>query len=337
MKTHAIITLMTLSLLTGCASKEEKYMPISILTAEPEHEQRVEVLPIKQIIRPADILEIILHVSSFSNSVYKIQAGDQIDLSFLTASELTSSRLVMPDGSIEMPYVGRINIAGLTTEEAHKKVVAQYRSIIKNPEIVLSIPRPNAQIENLRASLTQSSSGMSRDILVGADGRASFPLIGSLSLQGLTIDEVRDELNKKYAQEFGEIRADVLLKSTAPNQIYILGEVEQPGAFPITRPISVLEAISLARGSKHTARLDSAIIMRRKGNEAIAYTYDIKNAIASNALQLAYLQPDDLLYIPQTRLSKAAEISQQIADVIRFSNVGFSFSYRVDNKTTNNE
>lgn len=335
MKKHSITAVVLLSLLAGCASKEQKTMPVNIYTAEQENKTRTEIIPIKQVIRPADVLDVIFHLDTMSKQAYRIQPGDQIDITFLTVSELSGSRLVMPDGSIELPYVGAINIGGLTTTEAHKILVERYKTVIKTPEIILTVPRPMAQLDNLRTSLTHPSSGMGREILVGADGRASFPLIGSMSLQGLTIDEVSDKINKLYANEFGQIRADVLLKATAPNQVYVLGEVAQPGAYPITRPVSVLEAITMARGSTRAARLDSAIIMRRNGDEAVAHVYNMKEAISREALQLAYLQPDDLLYIPQTRLSKAAQISREIADVILFQGFSYSFSYRVDNKNTN--
>lgn len=339
MRKNSIIMLLSISILAGCASKERSEkpinIPISIKTADQEHQQRMEILPIKQVLRPLDVLDVIFHIGTTSKEAYRIQPGDQVELTFLTANELSGTRLVLPDGSIEMPYVGAIKLAGLNITQAQKVVVEQYSKIIKTPEIIVAVPRPMAQLENLRMTLNHPATGLSREILVGADGRASFPLIGTLSLQGLTIDELRNEVNKRYATELGQIRADVLLKSTGPNQVYILGEVQQPGAYPITRPVSVLEAITLAQGASSNARLESAVIMRRNGNEATMHLYDIKKAVNREALQMAYLQPDDLLYIPQTRLSKAGQISRQIADVILYQGMGFGFSYRVDTKNSN--
>ena len=53
------------------------------------------------------------------------------------------------------------------------------------------------------------------------------------------------------------------------------------------------------------------------------------------AQKLAYLQPEDMLYVPKTKLASAAELSRQLADVVLFQGFGFSFSYRVDNKESN--
>ena len=39
-----------------------------------------------------------------------------------------------------------------------------------------------------------------------------------------------------------------------------------------------------------------------------------------------------MLYVPKTKLASAGELARQLADVVLFQGVGFSFGYRVDNK-----
>lgn len=320
--------------LSGCANRGKAVMtPVKMVTAEEENEIRMEVIPVAQVLRPMDELDVIFHLRSASETEYRIQPGDEVNIRFLSANELSSPYIVLPDGTIDMPYVGALKISGLTVKEVQNEVVQRFGNVLRNPQVQITVPRPMAQQESLRATLNSPGTGMSRIVLVGADGRAAFPLIGSLSVLGKTVDEVRAEVNKRYEiEEQGQIKADVLLKSTKPNEVYVLGEVAQPGAYPITRPVSVLEALSFARGTNPNAQLSSAVIMRRQGDEAIAYVYDVKKAMRRKALQMAYLQPDDLLYIPQTKLSKAGQISRQIADVILFQSVGVSLSYRLDNK-----
>jgi polysaccharide export outer membrane protein len=176
---------------------------------------------------------------------------------------------------------------------------------------------------------------MSREITVGTDGYASFPEIGAVPLQGMTVNQLEAYLNKRYSTLPGRMTVDVLLKSTAGNEIYVLGEVGQPGSYPIRRPVSVLEALTMARGSNIKARLDSVMIMRRNGNQVVAHRYDVEKALSGDASQIAYLQADDMLYVPKTKLASAGELARQLADVVLFQGVGFSFSYRVDNKNDN--
>jgi polysaccharide export outer membrane protein len=76
--------------------------------------------------------------------------------------------------------------------------------------------------------------------------------------------------------------------------------------------------------------------MRREGNQVHAHVYDAEATLDGASLQFAYLQPDDLLFVPKTKLAKAGELSKQIADVFMFQGIGFSFGYRVDDKESDN-
>lgn len=318
--------------MVGCASYREHQLPVQVLTARAELSQVSEVMPIKQLLRPGDVLDVLFHLNTASDGAYKIQRGDHIELSFLTANELSGTRIVMPDGGVDMPYVGGITVAGLTVAEAQQLVIDKYDSVLRRPEVVLAVARPMAQLEHLRMTLNHPATGLSREITVGADGRASFPLVGTLSLQGKSVEEVAQDLNERYAREFGEIRADVLLKSTAANEVFVLGAVTQPGAYPVRRAVSVLEALTLAQGPLLGANLETVAIIRRNGNEVEIRLYDVDAALRGRADTFAYLQPDDLVYVPKTRLTRAGEISRQLADVVLFQGVGFSFSYRLDDK-----
>ncbi|MDR1888035.1 MAG: polysaccharide biosynthesis/export family protein [Zoogloeaceae bacterium] len=318
--------------LSGCATPEVFNMPVQVVTAPAEQRQISEIIPVKQVLRPQDVLDVIYYLDASSKTPYRIQAGDQVDLKFLTAGELSGVHRVMPDGAIVLPYVGSMEIGGLTVAEAQQKIRDGYVHLLKRPEIMFSVSRPLAQQENLRQTLLHPQTGMTHTITVNADGRASFPLLGAIALQGMSVEELEQALNHRYAENFEQIHVNVLLKATAANEIFVLGAVNQPGAYPVRRPVSVLEALTLARGTPTGARLDSVVIMRRQGNQVEAHLYDVEKALNGNAEQFAYLQPDDLIYVPKTRLKRIGEISRQLAEVILFNGVGYSFTYRVDDK-----
>ena len=332
--------LLSLSLLmatmAGCASKEPSVMPVNILTAAADKSQLTAVMPIEQVLRPQDELEVIFHIGTTSKTSYLVQPGDSVDVSFQSAPELNGNKLVLPDGSIDMPYIGNVNVAGLSAEQSRQVLERQYSRVLKKPQITFSISNALSQVDNLRSSLTNPSSGSSRKVVIGSDGYASFPLLGVISLQGMTLNELQTLLNKRYAESAGQVSVDVLLMSTAANEVFVLGEVGEPGAYSIRRPISVLEALTLAKGANQSARLDSVVIMRREGNQVHAHVYDAEATLDGASLQFAYLQPDDLLFVPKTKLAKAGELSKQIADVFMFQGIGFSFGYRVDDKESDN-
>jgi polysaccharide export outer membrane protein len=320
------------AILAGCAMSKISEMPARLFTAPAEQAQASEIIPVKQVLRPLDVLDIIFHIDTTTQEAYLIQPGDQVHLKFLTADEFSGAQQVMPDGAIMLPHVGAIEVGGLSVIDAQQRVREKFSRVLKRPEIVFSVLRPWAQLEELRQSLLHRQTGMSREIVVGANGSASFPLVGSVALQGMSVDELTQLLNDRYAERHRQIRVEVLLKSTAANQVFVLGAVNQPGAYPIRRPISVPEALTLAHGTPIGARLDSVVIMRRQGNQVEARLYNVEKALDGDAELFAYLQPDDLVYVPKTRLTRLGEISRQLAEVILFNGVGYSFSYRVDDK-----
>ncbi|UVJ41840.1 polysaccharide biosynthesis/export family protein [Pseudomonas sp. LS1212] len=339
MKTQ-LFALLLLPLAACTTQQETQQMPVQILTAAPANAQDSEFQKTEQVLRPQDVLDVIFHVSTSGPQTYRIQPGDQVGLTFTSASTLNGNQVVLPDGTIELPGANTsVNIAGLTTEEARLKIQRTYRnkSLFQQNRDQMSVQvlTPLTSEQNLKSTLTHPSTGLSREITVGTDGHASFPEIGSIPLQGMTVNQLEDELNRRYAELPGRMRVDVLLKSTAVNEVYVLGEVGQPGAYTIRRPISVLEALTLARGPNLKARLDSVVIMRRNGNLVEAHNYDVEQALSGKAQKIAFLQPEDMLYVPKTKLANAGELARQLADVVLFQGFGFSFAYRVDNKDSN--
>ena len=337
-----LIALFALLPLAACTSTQEaRTMPVQILTAAPANAQDTELSSQEQVLRPQDVLDVIFHISTSGSDAYRIQSGDTIGLNFLSASSLNGNQLVLPDGRIELPAANTsVNVAGMTPDQARSAIQQAYRnkSLFQpnRDQLTVQVISPLTNEQNLKSALNHPATGMSREITVGSDGHASFPEVGSVALQGMTVTQLETYLNKRYADLPGRMTVDVMLKSTAVNEIYVLGEVGQPGAYPIRRPVSVLEALTLARGPSIKARLDSVVIMRRKGNQVQAMPYNIDQALDASAAQVAYLQPDDMLYVPKTKLASAGELARQLADVVLFQGVGFSFGYRVDNKGSSN-
>lgn len=320
--------------LAGCSSPpSSRTIPATLLTAPEAQATQTELIPVTQVLRPQDVLDVIFHIEMDSPNAYRIQPGDQLEIQFATAKGLTGIKTVMPDGTVNLEYVGSLKVAGLTVEDAQALMVEHYRETLRTPLITVSVAKAQSRTQNLRDTLFSPNSGMSREISVGADGRASFPMLGSLQLGGMTRDELERQLNERYRTEVGPIQVDVLLKSTAANEVYVLGEVGQPGAYPVRRPVSVLEALTLARGHNPvTADLDSVLILHRRGGEVLARTYDLTSLLKDDAAgaSVAYLQPDDLLFVPRAGLVRAGDTARQLANMVLFSGFNFGFTYKTN-------
>lgn len=322
-------------LLSGCAGMS--YQNHSVRVGSEANAVGIsggtESVSVVQSLRPQDVLDVIFHIEMASPEAYRVQAGDELEFRFQTAPDFSGRQTVLPDGTIVLPEAGRVNVAGRTLVEVRNHVADLYRRILKDPDVTVTAPATQATLHRLRSTLLHPAYGYSREITVRADGYGTFPLVGDLALAGRSISAVTKTLNERYAAIDSRVQVDVLLKRSAPSQLFVIGEVGQPGAFPLHRPMSVLEALALAGGARSTARLDSVVIVRRQADKATMTVYDVMGALSDGSSpQLAYLQPDDLLFVPKTRLAHTSEVMRQLASTFLFNGIGYTFSYRVDDK-----
>ena len=87
-------------------------------------------------------------------------------------------------------------------------------------------------------------------LTVTSDGDVQFPLVGSLNVAGLTIDQLREKLRSTYISRDIIKDPKIALNITTFRPIFVLGEVKNPGSFTYTPGLTVEQAIGLAGGTQ---------------------------------------------------------------------------------------
>ena len=105
--------------------------------------------------------------------------------------------------------------------------------------------------------------GLSAEVLVRPDGGISFPLIGDLSVAGKSAAMVKAQIETTLAEFIPGASVTVAVLQTAGNRVFVVGKVNAPGAYPIYRPLDVMQALALAGGTAQFAELDDIRILRR--------------------------------------------------------------------------
>lgn len=85
--------------------------------------------------------------------------------------------------------------------------------------------------------------------IISPDGRVSLPLAGEVPAEGLTTTELARAISAQLANRVGygdQIEATVEILEFRP--IYVLGGVRNPGAYPFSPGLTVLQALGLAGG-----------------------------------------------------------------------------------------
>ncbi len=118
--------------------------------------------------------------------------------------------------------------------------------------------------------------GMVQEVLVRPDGGISFPLVGDLIVQNLTLSQIEKAVTEKLAQYLSDPVVTVLAKQLLGNKIYVIGQVNKPGEYVVNSYVDVMQVLSMAGGMTPFAAENSILILRRQNNgqqQAIEFEY----------------------------------------------------------------
>jgi polysaccharide export outer membrane protein len=102
----------------------------------------------------------------------------------------------------------------------------------------------------------------STDVLVRPDGKISIPLLDDIPAAGLTPEQLRDRIVSEARRFLNEPVATVVVRQINSRKVYITGLVANPGAYPLTTPMTVLQLIATAGGLQDFAKSKDIRIVR---------------------------------------------------------------------------
>ena len=104
--------------------------------------------------------------------------------------------------------------------------------------------------------------GLSGRYTVESDGSFSFPLIGRITAGGLTVRAFEQALKDRLADGyFRDPQVTVAIAEYQSQQVFVVGEVRRPGAYPLMGGMSLIEVLATAGSTTQTAS-SVAIIVR---------------------------------------------------------------------------
>ncbi|HZL94192.1 MAG TPA: polysaccharide biosynthesis/export family protein, partial [Vicinamibacterales bacterium] len=89
---------------------------------------------------------------------------------------------------------------------------------------------------------------LDQDVLVRPDGGFSFPLAGDIRAAGKTVEELRAEISERLVKFIPDLFVTVSVREINGNKIYVIGQVNDPGAFVVNPRVDVMQALTLAGG-----------------------------------------------------------------------------------------
>ena len=140
---------------------------------------------------------------------------------------------------------------------------------------------------------------LKKEVLVRPDGYFSFPLTGDIRAAGQTIEQVRTEIATRVGRYVPDPVVSVSMLEPRGARVYVIGQVNRPGEFPLYRYVDVILALTMAGGTTPFAQLDSIKILRRQGDTQLAIPFAYSDVAAGKRLQQnVVLQPGDTVLVP---------------------------------------
>lgn len=309
--------------LSGCAIMTEgpdashfqhhqQKLPSAVLSRHEEH------------LSPAT-LKRLLHQSI----TYHLGAGDVVSVSVYLHPELSvpapmasaaglAGAIVTNGGNIQLPLLGVVQVAGMTTSQLQAQITHLYAHYIIDPKVSVQLQvahsiryyllgefiKPGLVYSDRPLNLLEAMALGGSVNLTDADLRGAYVVQNG---QKLPINFHKLILAGNLQQNIPLKTGDtIVVPSISTMRVYVFGAVSKPGPVPFPNGrLTLLQAISDAgmnTNSLTTAQLSEVRVIRSEGASGQFYVVNARRILEGKAAPF-YLKSGDIVYVPQTAIS----------------------------------
>ncbi len=119
-----------------------------------------------------------------------------------------------------------------------------------------------------------------KEVVVRPDGKISVPLVNDIQASGLTTQQLQDKIAEKLKEFISTPVVTVTVIRIMSQSVSIVGEVQKPGVYSLTAPMTVLELLARAGGVTLDAKTKKIKILRKEDGKTIQFDFnynDIRN------------------------------------------------------------
>jgi len=133
-------------------------------------------------------------------------------------------------------------------------------------------------------------------VRVDAEGMIHLPLVGEVSVQGLSLGRVNTMLVDVYAPHLIHPLVNASVLKYSSREFHLLGNLEKPGTITMDRPITALAALAKGGGYTRGADRESIFLLRPHGDTLEVHSF---NAATPGPDGLVRVMPGDIIYVRQ--------------------------------------
>jgi polysaccharide biosynthesis/export protein len=250
-----------------------------------------------------------IDTSDQTGAMVKLGRGDLIEVNVYNVPELTTKARVSNSGDVYLPLIDYVHVEGLTQEEAQSVIEKRLTDggFVRNPHVTIFVDEAASQGVTVIGEVSRP--GIYPDVV----DRKLYTMIsqaggftGSASrkigiIRRGQAEPIRVDLPRNLADDLSG-NVDVLPGDTinvprAPI-IYVVGDVGRPSGLLVDNgTLTVLQALALAGGTNHTAKMSGARIIRKTPAGMMETPLQLKKMLEAKTPDVT-LQADDILFVP---------------------------------------
>jgi len=264
-----------------------------------------------------DLEELIIEDNEYE---YTIGAGDIINISITDIEDIDGSYTVSPNGDVTIPYVGQVLILDKTKEEAQQFINEVLKNFYKEPETIVKVEQYKSSYVYITGSITTPISILLSeqpvkilDALIQGGyikSQASYNKKALLRRGNKVVEIDLFELLDKNNTDLNIYlkKEDVLhISETDSDNAYAFGEFTTSGPISVYKDLTLTEMLGTKGINKATAKTKAIYVMREDITKFLhidIFKINLENPAGLIAANKFYILPNDIVYIPSTKLVK---------------------------------
>jgi polysaccharide export outer membrane protein len=211
-------------------------------------------------------------------------------------------------------FISFLILSGCSTTEPTSKIIQPpSEEITKEIKLTEFILGPGDVVE----VVVYRHDELKRTAPIDTSGKITYPLIGDVQAGGLSIFQLRDRIRDGLSEYIKEPQVSVSVTEIKSQKVYVLGEVQRPGAFALDTPMSAIEAVSSAGGFTRHANGESVMVVRGKRDNPQLIKLDLQSALKEgNVAQDIPLQGGDMVFVPPTSISDVSKFAVYLRNIL---------------------
>ncbi len=256
-------------------------------------------------------------LASVARAEYRVGPGDVLEITVFEEKELNRVVRVSADGFIAFPLVGKVKVAGLTPLEIADLLTRELaEDYLVNPQVGVFVKEyVSRYVEVMGKVGSPGRYNLTGDAhLTNVLSRAGGPTkeAGKTAVVVRTVGEGETQPKPQYIDlhallEEGDMSLNVPIHSgdlvyvPGADEVFVNGEVAQPGAVVYVEGMTLMQAISKVGSFKQSAAMNRIQIVRRVDGQEQIIRVDARKIQEGKAPD-PLLKPGDMISVPRSKI-----------------------------------